>query len=74
LNQIKTLRGELSQEKEEHASLNQEIDHKKRYYSLQLSEQENRLKEDICQMQIVSLNFQTSKASKPEIRFFFPAG
>ena len=55
LSQIKTLRGELSQEKEEHVSLTQEIDHKKRYYSLQLSEQENRLKEDICQMQIVSL-------------------
>ncbi len=54
LSQIKALKGELSQEKEQQVSLTQEIDHKKRYFSLQLSEQENRLKEDLCQLQIVS--------------------
>ncbi len=54
LSQIKSLKGELSVEKEQHLSLTQEIDHKKRYYSLQLSEQENKLKEDLCQMQMVT--------------------
>jgi hypothetical protein len=46
--------GELSQEKEQQASLTLEIDHKKRYFSLQLSEQETKLKEDLCQLQLVS--------------------
>ena len=54
LSQIKALKGELSQEKEQQVSLTQDIDHKKRYFSLQLAEQENRLKEDLCQLQIVS--------------------
>ena len=54
LNQIKGLQGELTHEKEQHASLTLEIDHKKKYFSLQLSEQENKLKEDLCQLKRVN--------------------
>lgn len=57
MNQIKALEGELSHEKDQHASLTQEIDHKKKYFSLQLTEQENKLKEDLCQLKLVKRVF-----------------
>ncbi len=53
LNEIKGLRGELCTEKEKQASLTKEFDHSSRYYSLQLAEQENTLKQELFQLKQV---------------------